>query len=797
MELVIEEKPKKTICLNMIVKNESRIIKETLRKLCDKIKFDYWVICDTGSTDNTKELINDFFKEEKIPGDLYSHQWVDFGFNRTQALNSAFNKTDYVLIFDADDEICGDFKIPDELIFDDYQFQFGNCIDNDMYVRSLMVNNRKKWVYVGVLHEVIVPFQHEPTQCKIVGNYYTVSGRSGDRNTNNPDKYLKDAKVLEKAYYESLEKKTDNLFNRYAFYCANSYKDHGDHENAIVWYLKTLNHDNWGQEKYICCLRLYDCYKALNKPEMAYYYCVKSYSYDSERGEGLYNLIQHYCCENMNDVAYSYYSLIKDFMENRFLNSHITGKLFIDNTILNFHLPYFMIIVSDKVRKYETGIKMFSIIFNKKSVGISNFHIKCMLFNLQFFIDKLNENEKPEFLRSFQEYIDFLEKINFPLFECEVMNKYETFYGIRTKNSNISQFSEDDCKNSKKILYFAGWSGEKWNQTYSLKNALGGSETAVSYLTKHLSENIPTDYELYVGGDVEEEVVGNIHYVHIFNLPKLLKENAFHTIVISRYIGFLELYPFISTYKLFIWAHDTCFHSFGSSNLNDSQILEKWNHKITNAICLTQWHNNFFAEKYPMIKDKIVNINNGIINEMFTHPLDKKVKNQFVYTSCPERGLGRLLALWPKILEKLPDATLKISSYNNFPKNQEEEVMLKYISETPSIEHLGKLGRSDLYKLMSTSEYWLYPSYWPETSCITALEMLRSEVLCVYYPVAGLTNTMGEFGVPIKENEELDVLFNINEETKNILRFCGRRYAETCSWNNRSITWKNLIFSER
>ena len=69
----------------------------------------------------------------------------------------------------------------------------------------------------------------------------------------------------------------------------------------------------------------------------------------------------------------------------------------------------------------------------------------------------------------------------------------------------------------------------------------------------------------------------------------------------------------------------------------------------------------------------------------------------------------------------------------------------------------GEISSSDLYKLMATSEYWLYPSYWPETSCITALEMLRSEVICVYYPVAGLTNTMEDYGIPIKENAKRDL----------------------------------------
>ena len=640
------------------------------------------------------------------------------------------------------------------------------------------------------MHEVIVPYQHQPTNFAINGNYYTVSGRSGDRNTNNPDKYLKDAKVLEKAYYEAVEKK-DELFNRYAFYCANSYKDHGDHENAIIWYLKTLTHNNWSQEKYICCLRLHDCYKALNKPEMAYYYCVKSFNYDSERGEGLYHLIQHYCCEGNNEVAYAYYSLMKEYLEEKYLTSPSTSKLFVDNNILNFFLPYFMIIVSEKTRKFQSGIKMFSIIFNKKARGIPNFYIGCMIHNLQFFIDKLTSEEKPEFLKSLQEYINFLDEINYPLHESDVMVKYEK-YGIKTKNTIENQhFSIDQCKKSNKILFYTGWAGEKWNLTFSLTNALGGSETAVAYLTK----NFPKNYEIYVAGDVKEETVGNIHYIHNFSLPNFLKTNAIHSIVISRYIGFLELFSFFSTYQLLLWAHDTVFHAYGSNGLNDVQILNKWNFKITSVVCLTEWHKQHISEKYPMITSKIVTINNGLNNELFSYPLNEKVPKSFVYSSCSERGLERLLVLWPKIIEKWPNATLKISSYNNFPKDDSEVKMSEIMKEYPSIQHLGKLGRSDLYKLMATSEYWLYPSYWPETSCITALEMLRTEVICVYYPVAGLTNTMQDFGIPIKENEELDVLFNITEEQKDILRFTGRKYAESCSWENRANVWYNLMFT--
>ena len=45
------------ICLNMIVKNESTIITRLLDSVISLI--DHYVICDTGSTDNTTQIIDD------------------------------------------------------------------------------------------------------------------------------------------------------------------------------------------------------------------------------------------------------------------------------------------------------------------------------------------------------------------------------------------------------------------------------------------------------------------------------------------------------------------------------------------------------------------------------------------------------------------------------------------------------------------------------------------------------------------------------------------------------------------
>src|SRR5215475_3170087 len=87
------------ICLNMIVKNERHVIQRALASV--KPFIDYWVIVDTGSFDETKELIRDSLKD--IPGELHERPWKNFGHNRSEALSLARGKADYILFLDADD----------------------------------------------------------------------------------------------------------------------------------------------------------------------------------------------------------------------------------------------------------------------------------------------------------------------------------------------------------------------------------------------------------------------------------------------------------------------------------------------------------------------------------------------------------------------------------------------------------------------------------------------------------------------------------------------------------------------
>ena len=336
-----------TLCLNMIVKNESTVIVETLTNLLEHVKFDYWVISDTGSTDGTQQIIKDFFLKKNINGELVSHEWEDFGYNRTKALESAYNKTDLLLIFDADDTLHGDFKLP-LTNCDWYLLHFGTGFKYD---RPLLINNRKKWEFKGVLHEFLAPMEQVTPSQVLDGNYYIESGKTGNR-SQNPTKYHDDAIILERAYKKELELPDKGLSNRYSFYCAQSYRDSENNEKAIEWYTLVLtNLNQWPQEKYVSCIQLGILYIQINQIEKAIHYFLKASEYDIERIEGIIMAIEYFYKTGQHVLVNALYHKFKKYTKN------FEGKLFVNSDMYKDKLEYFNSIsayyVNDKQSSYE------------------------------------------------------------------------------------------------------------------------------------------------------------------------------------------------------------------------------------------------------------------------------------------------------------------------------------------------------------------------------------------------------------------------------------------------------------
>ena len=322
-----------SICLNMIVRDEEHVIESTLANILENIPVTTWIISDTGSTDNTKEKIITFFKERDLPGEIFDDIWKDFGHNRSEALKHAYNKSDYLIIFDADDSFTGNFALPESLTHDGYHLTFGSS--HFAYKRVLMLNNRKRWKFEGVLHEYVMPVDHAPSYGNIYGDYHIESGKSGAR-SKDPDRYKKDATILEKAYYETKEE-GDRIYTRYGYYCAQSYKDAGMVDDAVKWYKINLQDNGFDQEKAVSCIALGDIYIDKGDIAGAIYYWCKSLEIDNDRLDGIAKIIAYYGDNDKFNMVINYYMMIIDQLDR---DIDTNSKLFVNRNAYTYEIAF-------------------------------------------------------------------------------------------------------------------------------------------------------------------------------------------------------------------------------------------------------------------------------------------------------------------------------------------------------------------------------------------------------------------------------------------------------------------------
>ena len=224
------------ICLNMIVKNESRIIERCIKSVYHLI--DTWCIVDTGSTDGTQEIIKELLKDK--PGELIEKPWVNFGHNRNEALRLAEKWGEWTLLTDADmvlvDEgfdkstldlsICG---------YDIVQENHGTRYNN-----FRILNSSKDWECIGVTHEYYSPKGGMKARGLIRQLWFNDISDGGSKG----DKFERDIALLEQGLIDEPEN------YRYMFYLAQSYRDIGNYEKAVEWYKTCAIHDKWDEEKF-------------------------------------------------------------------------------------------------------------------------------------------------------------------------------------------------------------------------------------------------------------------------------------------------------------------------------------------------------------------------------------------------------------------------------------------------------------------------------------------------------------------------------------------------------------------
>ncbi len=279
------------LCWNGIVKNESARIERMLKSIAPHISS--YSVLDTGSSDNTREIITDFFASRDIPGRVHVGEFVNWEQARNAALTYARTDKrqisyDYLLLVDADMELVVPSGAFPELT--------GVCYSMEQRTGSLRYQNARLLradslaVYRGVTHEYLDFGAHADA---LEGPYFIDHADGANR----PNKFKRDIKLLR----DGLRAEPAN--SRYMFYLAQSYRDSGDNKRAASWFRKCMDAGGWDEQvwnahvNYACCLR------SMGDEAGFVLETLKAYSRRPSRAEPLYDLTKFFREKDRDQAA--------------------------------------------------------------------------------------------------------------------------------------------------------------------------------------------------------------------------------------------------------------------------------------------------------------------------------------------------------------------------------------------------------------------------------------------------------------------------------------------------------------
>jgi hypothetical protein len=293
--------------------------------------------------------------------------------------------------------------------------------------------------------------------------------------------------------------------------------------------------------------------------------------------------------------------------------------------------------------------------------------------------------------------------------------------------------------------------------------------------TKNVAENLVAnryDVHIFSSGNCPTSSCNGVIYHNILAYPNFQRQNVIDALIISRYINFF-IYNVPIVKKIIFWSHDTTVQpAFNGVMLNNNGAEFALNVlcHIDKYVALTPTHKKFILDDYlgrvrgltETEQKKFIIIGNGLVPDFFSDQSKIiRIKDRFIYSSNPERGLDLTLDLIERLYEKRKSITLHIfySTLN--------ERLRKRISTIPYVTFHGKISQKELAVEMMKSEFWLYPPFFYETYCMTAIECQMAGVIPIVRKYGGLIDTVEDRGI----NLELKDWKSDNERNLNISNF--------------------------
>ncbi len=294
----------------------------------------------------------------------------------------------------------------------------------------------------------------------------------------------------------------------------------------------------------------------------------------------------------------------------------------------------------------------------------------------------------------------------------------------------------------------------------------GGSENQLRLLLKHLPDKDFQDINL---------ILNNTEY-------DLLEKDKINVLWMQHFINQKE-----------------------AQNLGSKDYVNKLDYIIFNS----NWNFEKFQYRFKIPEDKSLVIRNAVEKiDIHTKP---KNKINLIYHTTPWRGLVHLLKIFKEM--NLENVELYVCSSTIIYGKKFDDILGKKYQDifdecknTKNVKYLGFVNNEKIIQLLKEIHIYSFPSIWPETSCISAIESMAAGCEVVTTNLGALYETCSPFGSLVGFDSNLKNLENkykkvLEDKIKNFwsdknqkkLKLQYETINSTYSWDVRAIEWKNFF----
>lgn len=210
--------------------------------------------------------------------------------------------------------------------------------------------------------------------------------------------------------------------------------------------------------------------------------------------------------------------------------------------------------------------------------------------------------------------------------------------------------------------------------------------------------------------------------------------------------------------KNILWCHDL-------AEDPENKILANggWQ-KFDRLVFVTAWQRDQYIAYFGIPYSKCSVIRNAI--EKRYEPKEKDTSTiRFIYHTTPHRGLQLLYPIFDALSQQFGNIHLDVySSFHIYGWGQRDEPyneLFKKIHEHPNMKYHGSVSNKQVLEALDKAHVFLYPNIWKETSCISLIEAIKSQVICVHPNYGALVETAGHATIMYDYNEDPTVHANM------------------------------------